>query len=133
AIALMLLWANDFRAVFWVAVIPALAAALLLLVGVEEPDRPVPRRRVNPIQRREIRRLAAAYWWVVGLGAVVSLARFSEAFLVLRAQQGGLAVAWIPMVLVVMNVAFASSAYPSGKLADHMSHRTLLAVGLCLL
>jgi MFS family permease len=133
AIALMLLWANDFRAVFWVAVIPALAAALLLLVGVEEPHRPVTRRRVNPIHRQEIKRLAAAYWWVVGLGAVFSLARFSEAFLVLRAQQGGLAVAWIPMVLVVMNVAFASSAYPFGKLADHMSHRTLLAVGLCLL
>ena len=80
AIALMLLWANDFRAVFWVAVIPALAAALLLLVGVEEPDRPVTARRVNPIQREEIKRLAAAYWWVVGLalcdrGPIRKLAR----------------------------------------------------------
>ena len=133
AIGLMLLWANDFRAVFWVAVIPGVLAAVLLFVGIREPDRPAARRPVNPIHARELRRLGAAYWWVVGIGAVFTLARFSEAFVVLRAQQSGLALAWIPMVLVVMNVAYALSAYPFGKLSDAMSHRTLLASGLVLL
>ena len=96
AIGLMLLWANDFRAVFWVAVIPAFLSVALLLLGVHEPDRPRAGHRTNPIQRANLKRLGAAYWWVVIAGAVFTLARFSEAFLVLRAQQGGLALAWTP-------------------------------------
>lgn len=133
AIGLMLLWSNDFRAVFWVAVIPGFLAVALLLFGVREPERAAPGKRVNPIHWREIKRLSAAYWWVVGLGAVFTLARFSEAFLVLRAQQGGLAIAWIPLVLVAMNVVYALSAYPFGKLSDSMSHTKLLALGLVVL
>ena len=133
AIGLMLLWANDFRAVFWVAVIPGVLAAALLLFGVQEPERPETVKRVNPIQWQEIKRLSAAYWWVVAVGAVFTLARFSEAFLVLRAQQGGLPIAWIPLVLVAMNVIYALSAYPFGKLSDRVSHTKLLAVGLAAL
>ena len=93
AVGLMLLWANDFRAVFWVAVIPGLMAAALLLFGVQEPAPRQAGRRTNPIRRDNLRRLGAAYWWVVGIGAVFTLARFSEAFLVLRAQQGD--VPWV--------------------------------------
>ncbi|MFZ3322997.1 MAG: MFS transporter [Usitatibacter sp.] len=133
AIGLMLLWSNDFRAVFWVAVIPGLLAVLLLVLGVREPKPATSRKRVNPIQLREIKRLSSAYWWVVGVGAVFTLARFSEAFLVLRAQQGGLPIAWIPLVLVAMNVVYAVSAYPFGKLSDRMSHAKLLAIGLLVL
>ena len=133
AIGLMLRWSNDFRAVFWVAVIPGFLAAALLLIGVREPERATPGKRVNPIDWREIRRLGNAYWWVVGVGAVFSLARFSEAFLVLRAQQGGLPMAWVPLVLVAMNVVYALSAYPFGKLSDRMSHTKLLALGLAVL
>jgi MFS family permease len=133
AIGLMLLWSNDFRAVFWVALIPGVLAVLLLLLGVREPERATSQRRVNPVHWREIRRLGDAYWWVVGVGAVFTLARFSEAFLVLRAQQGGLPLAWIPLVLVAMNVVYAVSAYPFGKLSDRMSHTRLLAIGLAVL
>jgi MFS family permease len=133
AIGLMLLWADDFRAVFWVAVIPAFACVALLLFGVHEPERPPSARRVNPIQRANLRRLGPAYWWVVGAGAVFTLARFSEAFLVLRAQQGGLALAWTPLVLIAMNLVYAAGAYPFGKLSDRMSHRALLAWGLAVL
>jgi predicted MFS family arabinose efflux permease len=132
-VALMLLWANDFRAVFWVAVIPGLLSVAVLVFGVREPDAPPAARRVNPIRRENLRLLPAAYWWVVGLGAVFTLARFSEAFLVLRAQQGGLALAWAPLVLIAMNVVYSAGAYPFGKLADTMSHRTLLAIGLAVL
>ncbi len=133
AVGLMLLWANDFRAVFWVAVIPSLASAALLAVGLREPPRPHSDKRTNPIRRETLRRLPAAYWWVIGVGAVFTLARFSEAFLVLRARQSGVAIAFVPLVMVAMNVIYSLSAYPFGRLSDRMSHRALLAWGLAVL
>ncbi|MFO1504594.1 MAG: MFS transporter [Steroidobacteraceae bacterium] len=133
ATALMLLWANNFRAVFWVAVIPGLLAVCLLLFGVREPGRQIRGRGTNPIQRANLARLSPAYWWVAGVGAVFSLARFSEAFLVLRAQHGGIPLALVPLVMVAMNMVYSSSAYPFGKLADRVSHGVLLAIGLLLL
>ncbi len=133
AIGLMLLWANDFRAVFWVAVIPAVLSVALLVFGVREPVQTGAKRGVNPIRRENLRRLSGAYWWVVAVGAVFTLARFSEAFLVLRAQQGGLALAWTPLVLIAMNLVYAIGAYPFGKLSDGVSHRALLAWGLAVL
>ena len=136
AVGLMLLWANDFRAVFWVAVVPGALAVVLLLAGVHEPDRPAGQaatKRTNPITRQNLKRLGKPYWWVVGIGAVFTLARFSEAFLVLRAQQGGMAIALVPLVMVAMNVIYAASAYPFGKLSDRISHTRLLAAGLVVL
>jgi len=133
AMGLMLLWANDFRAVFWVATIPAFLCVMLLIWGVREPERPAGAIRSNPISRVNLQRLSSDYWWVVGIGAVFTLARFSEAFLVLRAQQGGLALAWTPLVLIGMNLIYAACAYPFGKLADRVRHTTLLAWGLVLL
>jgi MFS family permease len=132
-VGLMLLWANDFRAVFWVAVIPGLLAVALLLFGVQEPEKSEAHQPTNPISRENLKRLGAAYWWVVGIGAVFTLARFSEAFLVLRAAQGGIPVALVPLVMVAMNVIYAASAYPFGKLSDSMSHTKLLAIGLVVL
>jgi len=133
AVVLMLLWANDFRAVFWVAVIPGMMAVALLLFGIREPERHEGGKRTNPIRKENLKRLGAPYWWVVGIGAVFTLARFSEAFLVLRAQQGGIPVALVPLVMVAMNLIYAASAYPFGKLSDRMSHKTLLALGLAVL
>jgi MFS family permease len=133
AVGLMLLWANDFQAVFWVAVIPGLLSVLVLIFGVQEPVRHHSGRGINPIRRENLRLLTRPYWIVVLLGTCFALARFSEAFLLLRAQQGGLAVSWIPLVLVVMNVVYAGSAYPLGRLADRMNHTALLAMGLVVL
>lgn len=133
AVGLMLLWANDFRRVFWVAMIPGLLAVALLVFGVREPPHHESRKRVNPIQKENLRRLGTAYWWVVAVGAVFTLARFSEAFLVLRAQQGGIPVALVPLVMVVMNLVYAGSAYPFGQLSDRVSHKRLLAWGLVVL
>ena len=133
ATALMLLWANDLRAVFWVAVIPAVLAVLLLVVGVREPPRPPGVKPVNPIRREALRRLGPAYWQVVAIGALFMLARFSEAFLVLRAPQVGIAAAWVPLVMVAMNLVYAATAYPFGTLSDRMDHRRLLAAGLVVL
>ena len=133
AVGLMLLWANDFRAVFWVAVIPGVLAVALLVFGLHEPERQQTGKRSNPIRTENLKRLGSPYWWVVGIGAVFTLARFSEAFLVLRAQQGGIALALVPLVMVAMNVIYAASAYPFGKLSDSLSHKALLALGLVVL
>ena len=133
AVGLMLLWANDFRAVFWVAVVPGVLAVLLLLFGLQEPPAVPGAKRSNPITRQNLRSLSPAYWWVVGIGAMFTLARFSEAFLVLRAQQGGIPLALVPLVMVAMNLVYAASAYPFGKLSDRMGHTRLLALGLLVL
>jgi MFS family permease len=133
AVGLMLAWAGDFRMVFWFAVIPAALSILILIFGVHEADGKPRRGASSPIAWRTLNDLGGAYWGVVAAGGIFTLARFSEAFLILRAQQLGLANSYAPLVLVLMNVVYAISAYPFGKLADRMSHRTLLAVGLSVL
>ena len=135
AMGLMLLWANDFRAIFWVAVVPGFMAVALLLVGVKEPEpeRILAAKRTNPISRANLKRLPAAYWRVVAIGAVFTLARFSEAFLLLRAIDFGVPLAFTPLVLIAMNVVYALGAYPFGKLSDRVSHTALLGWGLVVL
>ncbi|AWC85573.1 MULTISPECIES: MFS transporter [Enterobacter cloacae complex] len=133
AVGLMLLLHNDFRAVFWIALIPGFLSVALLYFGLKEPKTPVEHKRTNPIKRENLTRLGKSCWWVIGLGAVFTLARFSEAFLILRAQQSGVPLALIPLVMVVMNVIYSFSAYPFGKLSDGMSHTRLLQWGLVVL
>ncbi|MGM9515543.1 MFS transporter [Roseateles sp. DB2] len=133
AAALMLLWAGDFRAVFWVACVPAVACVLLLAVGVREPALPPAAHRPNPLSRAQLAQLGPAFWWVAGLGALFTLARFSEAFLVLRAQQQGIPLALVPLVMVAMNLVYAACAYPFGKLADRLPATRLLAWSLLVL
>ena len=135
AILLMLATMGDVRLVFWVAVLPALAAVAVIVVGVREPaDQPrPPGRRPFLLRRAELARLPAAYWRTLAVVAVFTLARFSEAFLVLRAQDVGLSMAWVPLVIVVMNVVYACGAYPLGALADRMDRGRLLGFGIALL
>ena len=133
AAGLLWLWAGDFRAIFWVAVIPGVMAVVLLAVGITEPPRPPGAVRHNPIAKANLARLPAAYWRVVGIGAVFTLARFSEAFLILRAQQSGIALTLVPLVMVAMNVVYALSAYPFGRLSDRVSHHKMLVWGLGVL
>jgi MFS family permease len=104
-----------------------------LLGGVQEPATQQNRNRVNPIRWENLSSLGSAYWWVVGIGAVFTLARFSEAFLVLRAHQAGIPLALTPLIMVAMNVVYAGAAYPFGRLSDRMSHTTLLVLGLIVL
>jgi len=133
AVVLMLRLANDFRAVFRIAVIPGMMAVGLLFFGLREPEHRKSEKRTNPIQQESLKHLGRPYYWVVCIGAIFTLARFSEAFLVLRAQQGGVPVALVPLVMVAMNLVYALSAYPFGKLSDRMSHTKLLALGLVIL
>lgn len=131
AVAAMLWMAGNFRAVFWLAAVPAFASVMLLLVGVREPDDPAGAREREPrVAFADIRRLPAPYWWIVGIAAVMTLARFSEAFLVLRAQSVGIAAAWVPLVMAVMSVVYAIAAYPAGVLADRGRQGFLLQAGL---
>jgi MFS family permease len=134
AVALMLWWASDLRKVMWFAVAPAFVAVALLLVYVRDPHKTEGHRAArSPLAMADVKRLPARYWLIVGLGAVFTLARFSEAFLVLRARDVGLAIGYVPVVMVVMNIFYAGAAYPAGAAADNMSHRGLLLIGLGLL
>ena len=135
AILLMLAATDDVRLVFWVAVLPALVAVAVIVLGVREPaGQPrAPGRRPFPLQRAELARLPLPYWRTLAVVAVFALARFSEAFLVLRAQGSGLPTAWVPLVIVVMNLVYAGGAYPLGLLADRMDRGRLLALGIVLL
>jgi MFS family permease len=130
---LMLLWANDFRAVFWVALIPGVLAVGLLVFGVQEPVAERSAQRQNPVSRVALKRLSLTYWWVVAIGALFTLARFSEAFLVLRAHQSGIPIALVPLMMVLMNLLYAATAYPFGKLSDRVSQTALLVLGLGVL
>ena len=130
AIGLMWLTANNFQMVFWVAVIPAFLAVALLVFAIHEPERPAGIRKVrSPVSVAELKRLGLAYWWIVGIAVVFSLARFSEAFLILRAQAVGLPVMLAPLVLVLMNFVYAFAAYPAGALSDRANRITILGVG----
>ncbi|WP_426661589.1 MFS transporter [Rhodanobacter aciditrophus] len=134
AIALMWLGRDDIPLVFWVAVLPAVGAFALIALGVREaPRRTTARPARMPLARAELARLPARYWWVVAVAGVFTLARFSEAFLVLRAQELGLALMWMPLVLVLMNVVYALAAYPFGRLADRVDRGALLAAGFGVL
>lgn len=134
AVAFMLLFADNIRAVMWVAVIPAFISVALLIVYVREPEGAAPAGAAKaPLTLADAKRLPLRYWMVVLVGAVFTLARFSEAFLVLRAQDIGLQLAYIPVVMVVMNIFYAGAAYPAGAASDRFSARTLLLVGLALL
>jgi MFS family permease len=132
AIALMATLHDNFRLVFWFALIPGLISVLVLLVAVREPPHEAAATRA-PLKFGDLRTLGAAYWIVVAIGAALTLARFSEAFLILRAQSTGLSLALAPLVLVVMNIVYSLSAYPLGALSDQIDRKLILALGFATL
>jgi MFS family permease len=134
AMFFMYLWSGDIRMVFAVAVVPAILCVLMLWFGVKESDKPkevlVPRKA---IEWRQISTLGRACWWVIIIGSVVSLARFSEAFIILKASEDGLTPTMIPIVLIVMNVVYSITAYPLGKYSDKANHVRMLYIGMITL
>ncbi len=133
AVLLMLWFANDIRSVLWLAVIPAFLSVLVLIIGVREPRmQPVPAHHTG-LGLRNYTRLPARYWTVILLGIVFTMARFSEAFLILRAQDTGLAISFVPLVMIVMNVVYAVTAYPAGIASDRISRRKILILGMLML
>jgi MFS family permease len=134
AVALMIWFTRDIRTVMWFAVPPAFIAVALLILRVREPERVhADRPAKTPLTVADAKRLPLRYWVVVLLGGIFTLARFSEAFLVLRAQDVGLELSYVPIVMIVMNVVYAGAAYPAGAAADRISPRSLLFIGLVLL
>ncbi|WP_248915209.1 MFS transporter [Pseudomonas moorei] len=133
AIVLML-WLADIQLVLWFAVIPAVVAVALIVTGVKDPTHLLREREFrSPIHWKVLYDFSSGYWWVVIVGGVFTLARFSEAFLVLRAQQIGLSITWTPLVMVVMALFYSMSAYPVGWLSDRISCTKLLCMGMGLL
>lgn len=133
AIGLMALFDDDIRRVFGWAALPAVAAFALIVFAVHDAPHVAVDTPRAPLSRAELAKLPAAYWWVVGVSAVFTVARFSEAFLVLRAQELGVALMLIPAVLVLMNVVYSLTSYPVGLLADRVHRGTLLALGFAVL
>jgi MFS family permease len=132
AMGLMIVFANDFRAVFWVALIPAVLSVICVLVGVEDAPKPAG-EAPPPIRMADLKALRRPFWSIVGIGVVFTLARFSEAFLILRAADFGLPIALAPLVLVAMNIVYSAGAYPAGALADRYRPRGLLIAGMAVL
>lgn len=134
AILLMWLTADNFKAVFWVAVVPAFVSFGLIALAVREPDRPGGLRKVHsPLSRAELARLGSSYWLIVAVATVFTLARFSEAFLILRSISVGLSIYLAPIVMVLMNLVYSLAAYPAGTLSDRMDRTTVLAIGMAIL
>ena len=134
AILLMWLTADNFKAVFWVAVVPAFISFGLIALAVREPDRPGGLRKVHsPLSRAELARLGSSYWLIVAVATVFTLARFSEAFLILRSVSVGLPIYLAPIVMVLMNLVYSLAAYPAGTLSDRMDRTTVLAIGMATL
>jgi MFS family permease len=134
AILLMFLFASDIRRVLWFAVVPAVITVFLIVIGIKDPDdMSAPHRFRSPIRLDALKQFSGDYWRVVAIGAIFTFARFSEAFLVLRAQQVGFAIQWVPLVMIVMSLAYSLSAYPAGILSDRVNRRYLLAAGIVLL
>ncbi|HET7887201.1 MAG TPA: MFS transporter [Bradyrhizobium sp.] len=132
AVALMAGLHDNFRLIFWLSLIPAMVSVLVLVVAVREPPHEEVAER-PALKLSAVKTLGRAYWIVVAVGAVLTLARFSEAFLILRAQGLGLPLALTPLVLVVMNIVYSLSAYPLGALSDRVSRPLLLGVGFAIL
>lgn len=133
ALLLMSAFGGDMRLVFWVAGVPAVLSVLVLLWAVREPPRTAPAAARPPLRVGDLRLLGRRFWLVTALALWLGLARFGEPFLILRAQGLGLPLAWAPAVLVVMNLTYAASAYPAGRLSDRIERRWLFAGGLLVL
>ena len=134
AIALMFLASDNFTLVFWIAVVPAFLSFAVIVFAVRDPERPAGMPSVkSPLRPRELRRLGDVYWLVVIVATVFTLARFSEAFLLLRAQSVGLSLALVPAIMVVMNIVYAFSAWPAGALSDRLGRFGVMAAGFALL
>ena len=128
ATLLLLLWTEELRSIFWIALIPGAACLALILFGVE--DNVTPTVNTKRIAWKDLKLvMTPAFVQLVILGTLFSLARFSNAFIVLRAADIGIEHAWIPMTVVLMNIAFSLSSYPFGKLADKLNPMKLLALG----
>ena len=133
AIWLMKMSNDDFRLVFWIAVIPAVLAIIVLLIGVQEQ---VPRKfAVRPLRLRhsDLALLTIRFWWAIAIASLLSLARFTPAFLVLKAHAIGVDAAFVPIMLILMHLVYASSAYPFGALADRIDRRLQLLMGAAVL
>ena len=132
AVGLMILFVEDIRAVFWIAVIPAALSFLLALIAVKEPAANLAVATFQPLfhgfrdLERPVRRLLAVVF-------LFSLARFSEWFLILRALDVGVSPVLSPLALVAFNVGFLALAYPAGALSDRMSPRSILMAGMGVL
>jgi MFS family permease len=133
AMGLMDVSGDNFRLVFWIAVIPAIIAIFVLLFGIKEV---VPRKfaaRPLRLRRSDIAQFTGPFWWAIAIASLLALARFTPAFLILKAHKIGVDAAFVPIMLILMHLVYAGAAYPFGVIADHIDRRLQLAFGAIML
>jgi MFS family permease len=121
---------DDFRLVFWIAVIPALLSVAVLVFGVAEV------RQDNgdlTFALRDLRRMPALLWGTIAVATMLALARFSQAFLLLKAKQVGVDAAMVPLFMTLMGLVYGIAAFPCGALADRIDRRVQIRVGIGVL
>jgi len=132
AIGLMALLASNIRAVFWIAIIPAAISFLLAWLALREPERRVAPQK-KPALFAGFRELNKDTKRLLQVGFLFTLARFSEAFLILKGIDIGLSEALSPLTLAIFNLVYVALAYPAGALSDRMSPRSILMAGMLVL
>jgi MFS family permease len=133
AMAGMFVFSGDIRSVLWIAVVPAFISVFILCVAVKEPPIKDARIAGTPIKIKDIFKIGSAYWQIVAIAGVFTLARFSNAFLLLKARDIGISAAFVPLVIVVMNIFYASTAYPAGALSDTVKRKNVVLMGIFFL
>jgi len=133
ALIVMLLFVNNFRSLFWIAVIPAFLSVIFLIIGVDEPKKDGWKSQPTKLSLKEIGNLSPRYWLVVAIATALMFARFSQAFLILRATTVGMSFAMTPLVIIIMNIMSASSAYYVGYLSDKMNRLFFIVAGFVVL
>jgi MFS family permease len=133
-LAVLVMWlSNDnFRATFWLAAIPGFISVAIILWFVKEPQHLASAAR-KQFHLKEIAKLSAPFWLILAIGMVFTLARFSEAFILLRADELGLQAQFVPGILIILSLTYAIGAYPAGALSDQWGRSGLLLTGLGLL
>ena len=133
AIGLMLALNNDVLTIYWIAVVPAFLAIALLIFGIREPEAPPSARPVKRFRLADVVLLNRAVWLVIIAACLLTAARFSEAFLLLKSQEAGFAPAMIPLTMVIMHAVYGLTAYPVGRLSDRVGRTGLLVLSILVL
>ncbi len=131
ATIILLISGQNFRLVFWVALVSGIISVCLLVKGIRETPSSK-EKRSKLIQWDTFQQLGRNYWVLVLAATLFNLGHFSDAFLLLKAQHIGIANAWIPLSMIVMNFSYMLSAYPLGLLSDRMGRKQLLVVAFWL-
>lgn len=116
----------DERGVFLLAAIPGVAAVVVLLIAVPDAVR---RTEVRHAAEKPGGPLPRAFWRIVAIFSLFTLANSTDAFLLLRAQQAGLATWQLPIFWSFFQGVKAATGVPGGAVADRFGRVPAITLG----